>query len=106
MNRVWSTVAQLYYACRMASSSAARSFSPDRKRPKLDESVATAQANSKEPLPESDSAKTEIVLVLCGSMNPITFLHLRMFGEFHTCPGVLLVLLPDVFETLHVPLYC
>lgn len=24
-----------------------------------------------------------IVLALCGSFNPITFLHLRMFGKFN-----------------------
>ena len=36
--------------------------------------------------------KSRIVLVLCGSFNPITHLHLRMFGEYDcmvdTCSSV------------------
>lgn len=28
-----------------------------------------------------DETKTPIVLIACGSYSPITYLHLRMFGE-------------------------
>lgn len=76
MNRIHKSVAQLYFTCRMASPSYA---CPDSKRPKLDQPVATEA--ERKCFDEEDASKTNVVLVLCGSMNPITFLHLRMFGE-------------------------
>ena len=56
---------------------------PDRKRPRLE--VEEQGENM---------SKLRVVLVLCGSMSPITNLHLRMFGknvEHSACVKVLLI---------------
>lgn len=31
------------------------------------------------------ASKTNVVLLSCGSFNPVTFMHLRMFGKFAKC---------------------
>ena len=51
---------------------------PDTKRPKLDDGNSSPLPNESEA---PDMAKTRVALALCGSMSPVTFLHLRMFGE-------------------------
>ena len=51
-----------------------------RKRPRLEDSDATVASEST----EMAAANTRVVLALCGSMSPITFLHLRMFGALNS----------------------
>ena len=51
-----------------------------RKRPRLEDSDTTVASEST----EMAAANTRVVLALCGSMSPITFLHLRMFGALHS----------------------
>ena len=48
------------------------SSGPSRKRVRL-EGEGSAE--------EESMSKTRVVLALCGSMSPITNLHLRMFGK-------------------------
>ena len=48
------------------------SSEPSRKRVRLD-GEGSAE--------EESMSKTRVVLALCGSMSPITNLHLRMFGK-------------------------
>ena len=43
-------------------------------------SILTDCASSEEMA--SSASKMRVVLILCGSMNPITNLHLRMFGNW------------------------
>jgi hypothetical protein len=77
--------------------------SPQRKRRRTGEgekhsSTLTDCASSEEMA--SSASKMRVVLILCGSMNPITNLHLRMFGNWsihmhaHT-PGYEVSLLVD-----------
>ena len=44
---------------------------PNRKRLRLEEQQG------------EDMSKVRVVLALCGSMSPITNLHLRMFGRYY-----------------------
>ena len=37
-----------------------------------------------EKLKQSSSAKQKIVFIACGSFSPITYMHLRMFGEMNS----------------------
>ena len=62
--------------------------SVQRKRPRLEDSDATVASEST----EMAAANTRIVLALCGSMSPITFLHLRMFGALFSLSEVHAVL--------------
>ena len=56
---------------------------PDKKRPRLDGPEDVAE-NIDDGETEREE-KMNVVLALCGSFNPITFLHLRLFGESILC---------------------
>lgn len=60
--------------------------SPQRKRRRL---VNASEGKTKDGASSEEMAsvltKARVVLVLCGSMNPITNLHLRMFGKRSPC---------------------
>lgn len=54
-----------------------------RKRPRLEDPDSSNSVSSeRKECVGMAAGKTRVVLALCGSMSPITFLHLRMFGEF------------------------
>ena len=54
------------------------------KRPRLDGNGSSSPPDEREGL--DLASRTRVVLTLCGSMSPITFLHLRMFGEYRSFP--------------------
>ena len=53
---------------------------PNSKKRKLQEEVATTQQQVNST--EEEEGKMKVVLALCGSFNPPTILHLRLFGQF------------------------
>ena len=58
---------------------------PQRKRRRVingSEEETTKENSTSSDEMTSVASKLRVVLVLCGSMNPVTNLHLRMFGKW------------------------
>ena len=81
--------AHAHYFEVMASNPTEGSASPpESKRPRTDDSDSSS-AGENERSTNGMGSRTRVVLALCGSFSPITYLHLRMFGacRFSYCPS-------------------
>ena len=61
--------------------------SPQRKRRRVGNTgpgggSETAKDTTSDDMASTAVSKARVVLILCGSMNPVTNLHLRMFGKW------------------------
>ena len=59
--------------------------SPKRKKRRVGNTAGgseTVKDTSGEDMASAAVSKARVVLILCGSMNPVTNLHLRMFGKW------------------------
>lgn len=59
--------------------------SPRKKRRRVGDLAGgsvTGKDTSGEDMASAAVSKARVVLILCGSMNPVTNLHLRMFGKW------------------------